>query len=408
MPSHLNWTLIDQAMVSLVNFLTGVLVARLLGLDAFGFFALLWTILFFFSGLQIAFILSPLLSLGTQQTPEQADSYYSIVLIQQLIFAGLSSVFILLGLYLSDIFFPTWHTAPYALLLALTSFTYQLQDFIRRYFFTTGNTHSAFTNDVISYLGQLAGLLGLFYWQIISISAVLWVTMLSSLFAVGVGLCQFRWRAWNKTFFYQITQRHWQYARWLFASVLLERLHDAIMKAVITAVLGVQAVGVFRACQNVIGMSHVLLLALENFAPPQAGREYLQHGIVGLRRYLSRITFNGGVVMAGIALLLGCFPTTWLYLFYGDEFSDYGYVLTSYVVVYFIVFFLSPVKIGLRVLEKTRPLFHALLWAVLISLVVIYPFTVWFGLQGTLLQLMLFNLIQVVYLFWVLRLQLRH
>ncbi|EIJ43361.1 membrane protein involved in the export of O-antigen and teichoic acid [Beggiatoa alba B18LD] len=407
MPAHLNWTLIDQAMVSLVNFLTGVLVARLLGIESFGFFALLWTILFFFSGLQIAFVLSPLLSLGTQQATEQADSYYSVVLVQQLLFAILSSLCIFAGLWFSNWLFPAWHTAPYALLLALTSFTYQLQDFIRRYFFTLGNTHSAFTNDVISYLGQLAGLLGLYYWQIISIHAVLWVTMLSSLLAIVIGLKRFRWQAWETHFFYQVTQRHWLYARWLCVSVLLERSHDAMMKAVITAVLGVQAVGVFRACQNVLGVTHVLLLALENFAPPRAGRVYIHTGKASLQQYLVKLTRYGGAVMAVIVLLLGGFPDSWLYWFYGDEFEGYGAILSSYALVYFLVFFLSPLKIGLRVLENTRPLFYALLWATVVSLAILYPLTVWLGLQGTLLQLCLFNAIQVAYLFVALRLQLK-
>ena len=41
--SHVNWALADQTMVSGVNFLTGILLARHLGIEEFGRFTLAWT-----------------------------------------------------------------------------------------------------------------------------------------------------------------------------------------------------------------------------------------------------------------------------------------------------------------------------------------------------------------------------
>ena len=40
--SHVNWALADQTMVSGVNFLTGILLARYLGVEEFGRFTLAW------------------------------------------------------------------------------------------------------------------------------------------------------------------------------------------------------------------------------------------------------------------------------------------------------------------------------------------------------------------------------
>ena len=40
--SHINWALLDQTMVSGINFLTGILLARYLGIEEFGRFTLAW------------------------------------------------------------------------------------------------------------------------------------------------------------------------------------------------------------------------------------------------------------------------------------------------------------------------------------------------------------------------------
>ena len=39
---HINWALADQGVVSGINFLTGIMLARFLGLEEFGRFTLAW------------------------------------------------------------------------------------------------------------------------------------------------------------------------------------------------------------------------------------------------------------------------------------------------------------------------------------------------------------------------------
>jgi O-antigen/teichoic acid export membrane protein len=54
---------LDQALVSGSNFVLGILLARYLGVAGYGQFALLWLIVLFFSSLQLAYIISPMLTL---------------------------------------------------------------------------------------------------------------------------------------------------------------------------------------------------------------------------------------------------------------------------------------------------------------------------------------------------------
>ena len=66
--SHVNWALADQAMVSGVYFLTGILLARYLGLEEFGRFTLAWMAVLFANSIQHAMIIAPMMSIGPKQS----------------------------------------------------------------------------------------------------------------------------------------------------------------------------------------------------------------------------------------------------------------------------------------------------------------------------------------------------
>src|SRR3989339_1774999 len=64
---HMNWALADQAMVSGVNFLTGILLARYLGLEEYGRFTLAWMAVLLCNSFQQAGIIAPMMSIGPKQ-----------------------------------------------------------------------------------------------------------------------------------------------------------------------------------------------------------------------------------------------------------------------------------------------------------------------------------------------------
>src|SRR5687767_12270622 len=89
--SHLNWTLIDQVVVSGSNFLAAVIVARYLGLEEFGTFSIVLLVVLFFYSFQAALLLSPMLSIGPKQQPQHADRYFGAVVSLQAAFALLAA-----------------------------------------------------------------------------------------------------------------------------------------------------------------------------------------------------------------------------------------------------------------------------------------------------------------------------
>ena len=390
---HVNWALSDQAIVSGTNFLTGILLARFLGAHEFGRFTLAWMAILFAASLQHAVINAPMMSIGPKQSEGDAPAYYGAVFVQQAVFAVLSFAMILAGTRVSALVFPEWAVDDLALPLACVAAAFQTQDFLRRYFFTRGRAAMAFSNDAVSYLGQLALLVALFLFATPSTVAVLWIIGGTSAFAVIVGVLRLGPLAWDGRGFVTTSLRHWRFSKWLAMSALLQWTSGNFFLIAAASMLGATAVGGFRAAQNIIGVTHVLFQGLENIVPSQASRHFHDEGAAGLGAYLRRVAWYGGGVTGILVLMVAVAPGFWLRLVYGEEFAVYAEVLFWLALCYLVFFVSLPLRSGLRALESTKPIFVSYVLATVFSLALAYPMVGWFGLNGVVLGMLLSQLI---------------
>lgn len=393
--SHVNWTLADQTMVSGVNFLTGILLARYLGIEEFGVFTLAWMAVLFVNSLQMAMIISPMMSIGSKRTEEEVPSYYGAMFVQQAVFAVVSFIVLFSGVRLSGVFFPQWNVQHLALPLATVTLVFQMQDFMRRYFFTRNRAKVAFLSDAIRYLGQMGLLIWLF--QVIEMDSAdaLWIISGTSMAAVFLGLFSLERMAWNRGTLITITNRHWQFSKWLTGSALMQWTSGNFFIVVVGGMLGATAVGALRAAQNVMGVMHILFQGLENIVPVRAGNYYHQSGSQALVAYLRKVAWVGGLSTVIIALLVAAIPEIWLGLFYGNEFISYGNLLRWYAVVYVLMFFGFVLRVGLRALETTRPIFYAYLLATIVTLSLAHVLIEWRGLNGAAFGILLTQIVMV-------------
>ncbi len=107
--------------MSAVNFLTGIFLARYLGLAEFGRYTLIWMAVLFVSSMQQALINSPMMSFGPQQSDAESTGYFGAVVVQQICFAGLACPLLFFGVRASGVFFPEWRVEGLALPLACTA-----------------------------------------------------------------------------------------------------------------------------------------------------------------------------------------------------------------------------------------------------------------------------------------------
>ncbi|MCZ6716399.1 MAG: polysaccharide biosynthesis C-terminal domain-containing protein [Gammaproteobacteria bacterium] len=382
--SHINWALADQAMVSGVNFLTGILLARYLGLEGFGQFTLAWMAVLFVNALQHATIIAPMMSIGPKQSAAELPAYYGAVIVQQVVFSLCGFVVLFAAVEATPLVFPDWGLGGLGLPLASAAVAFQCQDFLRRYLFARGRAAQAFVNDGVRYFGQLAVLTWLFlsFPDRRESESALWVIAGTAAAAAFCGVFLVERIAWAPGALRATAARHWRFSRWLAGSAVMQWVTANLFLLAAGALLGTAAVGALRAAQTLMGPCNILFQGLENVVPARAAWHFQHGGKAALVGYMKKIGLVFGLVTAGIAVVVAAAPDFWLGLAYGGEYVGYGYLVRWYAVVYVVFFFAVPLRAGLRALEETRGIFIATVFGATVSVVGAYPLVSGFGAVG--------------------------
>lgn len=401
---HVNWALADQAMVSAVNFLTGVLLARHLGLAEYGRFTLAWMAVLFFNSFQTASIVSPMRSIAPQQKSECLSEYYGAVFLQQCVWILSSFSILFFAIFVSGYIRPDLGLQGLALPLAVASAAYQLQDFLRRYFFVVNRASMAFINDCISYMGQIVMLLYLFRYFYIDVKLVLWVIAGTSFVAIIVGFAFVSHITFSLKAFVIICKQHWAFSKWLVGAALMQWTSGNYFLVVAGYFLSPSAVGAVKAAQNVVGITNVLFQGLENFVPSRASACYYKGGLKSLNTYMKTvISFSGGATLFIIFVLVAT-PGYWFSLFYGDIYSGYESLLYWYGVIYLLMLMSLILKIWLVTLGRPKVSFLAYVVMTLFSVAFAREIVTKFGLPGAMFGMFTSYVIYVaVSLFFLLK-----
>ena len=395
---QVRWALVDQTMVSGVNFLTGIMLARFLGIEEFGRFTLAWLAVLFINAITHTLVKAPMISIGPKQDEEDVPAYYGAVMIQQLIFAATAFVLLFLGVSLTGSVFPDWDIQHLALPLASVVMAFQLQDFLRRYFFTRGRPVLAFIMDAVRYIGQLTVLAWLFIFLGASMDTakVLWIISGLAITATFVSLLFIERLQLNRAVFHATAVRHWHFAKWLSGSAMIRWGKENLLVIVSGGVLGVSAVGALQAAKSIMGVAHILFLGLENVVPAKASSILKKHGQGVMAGYFKKVGIAGGILTASFALVAAAAPEFWLNLLFGEEYRGYGYLLQWYGGLYVLAFFSTILNLALRTIEVTRPIFLANVLAATLSILLAYPLISNLGLTGVVVGVLAMHLTAIV------------
>ncbi len=180
--------LLDQALISLANFLTTVLIARALLPEQFGIVTLAYTALFAANTLQGTLVVGPHAVLSADRDARTYADYTTSTAVSQFALAAGFGCIAIVGAYIAG------DPASRAVFLAfgVAAIGWQLQEFARRVLYVEDRVAAAVANDLVSYGGQLAVIAALaMLGRLTELTAVL-VVGLTSLLAAGVGLLQIR------------------------------------------------------------------------------------------------------------------------------------------------------------------------------------------------------------------------
>jgi O-antigen/teichoic acid export membrane protein len=351
----------------------------------FGVFALAWTTVILVNNLQIAFVVSPMMSVGPKQEAQERPTYYGAVLAQEMAFALCVTFVVWVTVALLNVHFPQWNIRDLGLPLAFATLAYLLQDFVRRYFFSTRQAKMALICDSISYVTQLPIIFFMARRSHLSPGAALWVIGATSL---GGFLVSFIWFEPVRLEFQslrQVTSRHWRISRWLAPSAFMQWGSGNLFGLVAPVYYGAAAAGVLRAAQNIVAVTHIWYLGLDNVVPAEAARQMHAGGVEACTRYIRQIVWRWGAITAAFLFLAVACPSLWLRLIYGTAYAGYGHILQLYAALYLMIFFGGPLRAGLQALEYAAPIFWSYLAMTAFSIAFAGPFAKNLGLVGAML-----------------------
>lgn len=377
----------DQAVVSGLSFLSGIVLARYLGLEGFGIYSIAWLGVLIASSINQPFIISPMQTLSCRKSSDEQRAYLQILVFKQFFFAGIMSALAFVCVVVMSYILDQWKVQSIILAFPLAVFSFLLQDFFRRYFFVIQKPYNALLIDVIAYGGVLLSAFAIHFVRSMDAQFVLLLTALFFLYASLVALWWLEGLRFNKKLFKAAFNEHWDFSKWLTATAVLQWFSGNLFIIAAGAILGPAAVGATRMAQNIVGISHVLFLAMENIIPLRAAMAMSKGGIKGMMSYLRRFTLQTGLPVMILMSLIAVFSRSIISLIYGSGFAGYENLLTGFCALYVIIFLGYPLRYAIRTLEKTRLIFFSFIISSLISILTAYPIIKHFGLNGVLIGL---------------------
>lgn len=296
--------LADQMMVSAANFAGGVVLVRGLGLEEFGKYSIAYSLLLFANALQMSFVASPMLNIGPLLNGEEKEHFVNGMLTLQLSASVLLfAAFALIGL--TARLFTPFYSVPCILLFACCIGTYQLQDWLRRYYFLVNKGRHALVTDFISYCVQFLLLLVLWHMGRLTLQLTFLVMCLTSVAAVAMGPLTDRFRPSRGTL-----GATWKRCRSLSRDLLISGqvrwFGTQGLFLIGAAVLGSVGIGGLRATQSVGGPIYLILMSFENVVPIRMAEQLKRTGAAGTyamaKRWIAMSSLLFSVAMVPIAV----------------------------------------------------------------------------------------------------------
>ncbi len=396
--SRRSLTILDQALVSGSNFITGIILVRGLGLIEFGRFTIAYAILLLANSVQLSFISSPMITLGSLcATPEERRHFVRGIFGVQTIFCAIASLLSVAG---TAIYVRLRHTSGamgFLLPFASAVIAFLMQDWLRRYYFTVGKAAASVWNDVISYPGQVAVLCFLWWMHELSMNTALWAIAITSGAAFSIGAILERLASTREE-----TRDAWRRSHAISIDLgIANQLQWFVYQGAMligAGVVGAQAAGGVRATQNIVGPVNVAYQAMENIVPVRAAEEMKRGGMERVSAFLFRFGSIGFVALLVFFSVAAVFSRQFLSFFYGRQLHAYAAVLDLQMLYFLLTWPIRQVSFLFRTIKHTRPILTGSVVAALVSLALVYPAVRGFGAIGIMLAAVAAQVGNLVYL----------
>jgi O-antigen/teichoic acid export membrane protein len=318
-------TLLDQAIVSATNFLTGVVVARSCSRSELGLYSLGSTVVVLLLAVQSSTVSIPYTIYGARQAEADRAAYTGSTLVHQLcLAAGSLACLAALGPLAAARAAPPGlaHVLP---LLACAVPFLLAREYGRQLMFARLRSSPALLLDAVVLAVQIPLLLSLARWGALSARSAFAAAGVACALPVSVWLAIERGRfELRRDRFLPDLRANWVAGKWSLAAALAGIAGAQLYPWLLSAARGTDAAGVLAACMGVTCLANPLVLGLGNFLAPQAMQAFAEGGMDAVRPTLRMAMFvlvlAMGIVCPAL-FLCGGKLLTWIY---GARYEGYG------------------------------------------------------------------------------------
>ena len=402
---------IDQGLISGSNFLLGILLARWLMPAQYGAYGLAFEIFLLLSFFHQALLLEPQRVFGPSDYLDRLREYLGVLFWLN---AGLAVIVsVALGIScllfhallrpdnLSGAFAGLTVAAPCILLLWLA----------RGAYYVRMSPQGAVTGSAIYCAIVVGSLMLLQKFKLMSPGLAFLVMGFAALISSSVLLIRLNpvldlrtsrhmWR--------RIGHQHWDYGRWVLASLGVSSLSGSLYYPLISGFSGLAAAGELKALLNFSLPLVQTLNALCVFLLPYASRVYRNGGLASLRSLIWKITGLFGVAAIAYWVFLILLGKIALQLLYGGRYSELTHLLPWLAVASLPLNLVAVPALILRAVRSPVSIFGAYCAACVVVVLIGVP-AIWaLGLRGALLAMVLSNVATLVVVVKLVRRKLRN
>lgn len=390
---------IDQAIISISNFLATIILARNVSPTELGVYGVGFIALRLVRSVQEGIIVQPLNVFGAALDRTNFGSYATSTALIQIGLALASSLSVALG-GLILIAFGNDTAGPALFSLWFVFLWWQIQEFLRRVFYTRSKVNYAVLNSTIANAFRL----GLMLWwasrDMLSGADGLYAIGWGSLVAIlpSLWLTRSYWTrhianmkdTWNL---------NWHFGRWIMGGSIANWVAVEFYPILTAGLISFAAAGAYRAIQNLVAPVHMILRATDTFFTPRAARAYQKQGNRALDRTMRHMYLASGLPILFLLVFAVIFAEPLLQLLYGDTYVTYSNGILLMAFFYLALYAYWPLQSILKATQRSRPIFIANVAAI----VTMFTIGIWavqnYGVYGTIAGQML-NALVVNLILW--------
>ncbi len=396
LPRHLQ-LILEQGMSSGTGFLVNVGLVKVLSLADYGRFASLIMVAYLLLSVVHALVVQPM---QVHVGKEGSERAYRSVLLLVLLPLLLLFVIAILGLRLAA---PGWLAEYTPLLVPFAAYVAAFlgSDFLRKYFLARGRTERALTISGSYSCCVVIGLGWAAYTGVTDLGGYLWLLGVAFLpgLLIGGGLYLRRGALPTGTFVRRYLRIHLVEGQWLLYAAVVQWLSSNLYVMTSGLLIGIEALGVLRFVQTLLGPINIVLQTLENYVLPRLSAAYAVSVEACYRACQQQLGRYQLAMLTGLAVLYG-FAGPVITLVGDASFVEYTFVLRGMVLLYVVIVVAYPVRLLIRVTELNKSYFTAYLISFLFSAASYHFLLGHFGVSGAIVGLVINQLIlQLSWLF---------